>query len=360
MKKIIVAFAMLASMSAGAQVVADPWSVASIALTIGQWITKDSKKVYYVQVEATAPTSEQARQSAFRKAVELAVGQVVLGESETDGKRVVRNDIITYSSGYVDDYKIINETRIGDRTRMTVDVWVSNSRIAERLTAIGSNSGASIDGSAIKNQWQTDQAREKTDSERRSNGMRMMNAIVADYPQLAIQPTVKRTWVGKSNGNTAFFVTVDLQFSRKWIEAADEAIDLTRHSKVGGYGRTGVSLHYGVLNMSGANGYYNDGAVRSMFDSAFAKPANTKLTFLGNGKPYVNCWVKTDDFISGKLFGYFANNDQMLVIKGGTTVSHTYILENLPKWGWSDDKFIGWVSGFNRVEAQVVDTSSCP
>ena len=38
----------------------------SIALSVGQWLTKDTKKVYYVQVEATADNLEAARQEAFR------------------------------------------------------------------------------------------------------------------------------------------------------------------------------------------------------------------------------------------------------------------------------------------------------
>ena len=38
----------------------------SIALSVGQWLTKDTKKVYYVQVEATADNLEAARQEALR------------------------------------------------------------------------------------------------------------------------------------------------------------------------------------------------------------------------------------------------------------------------------------------------------
>jgi hypothetical protein len=356
-KRILVALVMLASLSAYSQ------TAASIALTVGQWVFKSSEKLFYVQVEATADNAEQARREAFRKAVEEH-STLVLSERELVGDKLTRNEIITYSSGYVKDHKVLNETRVGNKTRMTIDVWVSNSKIADRLTTIGANSGAEINGSEIEREWRIDRGRELSDSDRQRNGMKVMSALLRDYPRFAIQPTVQKTWVGKSGGVTALFVKVDIKFSDKWIAAADEVISLTRNSKMPGNDKTGVALWYGFMNMSGPNGYYTNPSVQTMWVEAFQKDVNMKLTFLGAGKPYSNCWTKTKEALDGKLFGWQngrnGSTDYGTYVIENKTVTNTYVFENSPKWGWSDEKFVNWVSKFDKVEAQLVDSASCP
>ena len=91
----------------------DPLSVMSgisTAVNIGKWITQGSKKVYYVQVEGQGSTFEDAKQQAFKIAVERAVGSLVLNETEVANQDVVRNDVIMYSSGMVEKYVIKNQT----------------------------------------------------------------------------------------------------------------------------------------------------------------------------------------------------------------------------------------------------------
>jgi hypothetical protein len=351
MKRLFVALVMLASVSAFSQ------TALSIAVTVGQWVYKNTNKVYYVQVEATAEDAEAARQAVFRKAVELAVGTLVLGETESDGRNIIRNDVVTYSSGYVEDFKILKETRVGSQTRMTVDVWVSDSKIANRLTTIGANSGATIDGVKIKREWEIDRARELTDAQRRQDAMRVMNVLLRDYPKLALQPVVKRTWVGKNNGITAFFVEADIKFSEEYILALDEAVALTRQGKFASRGKTAVSIHRGFMYIAGSIGYYDDKSIQDKWADSFQTNVSTKLTFLGAGKPYINCWLDTKETIDGELFGW--QDKTTYVVRGGKTVTRKYILENRPQWNISDERFVNWVSKFDKVEAQVVDTASC-
>jgi len=56
-----------------------PWS---LGIHLFKWMNKDDKKVLYVEVTAEGADLESARQSAFRMAVERAVGVIVSSETE--------------------------------------------------------------------------------------------------------------------------------------------------------------------------------------------------------------------------------------------------------------------------------------
>jgi UDP-N-acetylmuramoylalanine-D-glutamate ligase len=69
---------------------------------------KDQKKVYYIRVESQAQDFEKAKKQAFRLASEQVAGTVVLSESELRNSKLTRDEIITYSSGLIDEYKIVD------------------------------------------------------------------------------------------------------------------------------------------------------------------------------------------------------------------------------------------------------------
>jgi hypothetical protein len=368
MKKFIIAMFVLTSSMVSAQAPVDPWSVASIALSVGQWISKDSKKVYYVQIEATANDPEQARQNGFRKAVELAVGTLVLGESESDGRRMIRNEVVTYSSGYVEDFKIISQSPVGNKTRIVMDVWVSDSKIANRLGAMGRNEGAKIDGASIKRDFDIDNARQMTEYERQRNGIKIMEKVLADYPNRAVQSEIKRTWVERGkDGIMNMTVETKIRFTKEYIGAMTEVIERTRQGSWPTQGKTGIKIYTGIL--SGTDGYYVDPSVQAMWYNTFNKQVSMKLTFTRSdtGKKWTNCWNDTSKLVDGQLFGwqslgngYSGANTTSYIVDGNQTVVANFVLNNNPKWAWSDDKFVNWVSKFDKVEAQLVDSASCP
>ena len=61
----------------------------------------------YITVTGTGKTLDQAKEQAFRKAIEYKVGATVLSDVETQNYQRVKDEIYIYSSGYVDDYKFL-------------------------------------------------------------------------------------------------------------------------------------------------------------------------------------------------------------------------------------------------------------
>jgi len=154
----------------------------SVVLAVGRWIVvPGAPKVYYIQVQGRADTQGAARDEAFRRAVEEAIGSVVLTESVVINDELRRREIINYSSGYVDRFKVVREYHDGRHFVAELDVWVRHSHIADRLLSREKNT-TRID--PVRLQAQTASLRYE-----REQGTRALGAILADYPRHAFTVT---------------------------------------------------------------------------------------------------------------------------------------------------------------------------
>ena len=190
MKKLIVAAALIVSTAALAQTQIvellrpSPWT---IGIAIGKWVFKDQKKIFYVEVTAQANNLESARESAFRMAVERAVGTVVSSEKEVANYQLRRNEIITYASGYVDDYQLVQQQTVNNQMQVQMKVWVSHSAISERLLNVSRDNG-SVEGGRISEQIRSVQRE-------RESADRLLSTVLADYPQRAFDIRLEPTRV---------------------------------------------------------------------------------------------------------------------------------------------------------------------
>jgi hypothetical protein len=195
----------------------------ALALTIGQWLIKDLRKVYYIQVKSTAETIELARAEGFKYAVSQAVGTLVLAETVVKNNELNRKDIIQYSSGYVEDFKVLQEIQLDGGVQIIMDVWVSDSKIADRLLYV-SKGNSIIDGAKASTQHQT------LISEK-NNGDKLLEAVLNDFPERAFDVVVgKTTWrtVGRS---LEIYIPINLSWNEVYINAIYEILIATRNDK---------------------------------------------------------------------------------------------------------------------------------
>ena len=120
----------------------------TIALTLGEWIIRDNKRVFVVEVESMASTVEAARAEVFKIAVAKAVGSLVLTEREIKNNQLIRDDFYMYSSGFVEDYEIKSEMQEGALYKVIATVWVSENKIADRLR-LSTTSAGKIEGDKL-------------------------------------------------------------------------------------------------------------------------------------------------------------------------------------------------------------------
>lgn len=209
MKRLLVLLVALTCYSAQAQ-------LAGLIISAAQLVS-NQVPVYYVKVQATGPDAEQARQHAFRLAVEKAVGTVVLSESEMYNSRVTRNEIINYSSGFVDKFNILEQKQVGNSVQLTVEVWVASSAIANRLLNSSSTAGT-VNGSRIAVQISSLQdQRQQTD--------KLLDTFFRDYPTRAFDIVLQPVKVGfYSNRQGYLTVPFMMRWNPQYIDSLTELV----------------------------------------------------------------------------------------------------------------------------------------
>lgn len=191
-----------------------PWS---IGITLIQWAMKDQEKVLYIEVTAEGSDLDDARRRAFRMAVERAVGTVISAETESRNSRLARDEIITYASGYVKDYQLVETNPLDDRVQVKMKIWVSPNKLANRLLNQSRADGA-IEGGKIAQQIESLQYE-------RATGDRLLLSVLHDYPYRAFDVRVLPTRVTMDqNRNPVLHVIIDLSWNQKYLDSMGTAI----------------------------------------------------------------------------------------------------------------------------------------
>lgn len=87
--------------------------------------------------ENTVIFREKAIDDALRRAVEQAVGTMISSDTMTNNFQVVHDKILAQTSGYVKNYQIIKEGRVGQEFRVTVMADVGRDNLQRTLDALG-------------------------------------------------------------------------------------------------------------------------------------------------------------------------------------------------------------------------------
>jgi len=191
-----------------------PWSV---GISVVQWIYERSEKVLYVEVVGEGATLDQARHQGFRLAVEHAVGTVVSSETEVRNSHMVRDEIITYASGYVDRFEIVEQQEYDGRVQVKMKIWVKHSRLANRLLNRSAAAGH-VEGGRISAQLETLK-------HERSSGDRLLKSVLADFPARAFDIRLEKTQVFMDNHrNGQLEVAFYLGWNQHYLDSISEAI----------------------------------------------------------------------------------------------------------------------------------------
>lgn len=181
---------------------------------------KDQKKVYYIRVESQARDFEQAKKQAFRLASEQVAGTVVLSESELRNSNLTRDEIITYSSGLIDEYKIVDRYDAPGSVKLTMDVWIVESVMAQRLLA-KSATEKGLDGTALG-------TRTESILDERRRGDDIFRAILRDFPRRAFRVKMDTPDVFMdAYRNTQVSVPIAIAWDERFVAAFDDAAEKT-------------------------------------------------------------------------------------------------------------------------------------
>ena len=230
-----------------------PWwqpSSLSVALTVGQWLIRDQVQVFYLQVQASGADQQQARDQAFRLAVEQAVGSLLVSETEVRNNDVMRNEILNYSSGYVHDFKIVSEKRAANGIELVIDVWVKHSTIADRVLHIGRDS-AKLESDRIAEQIRSIQ-------HERAMADRLLATVLNDFPKRSFDIRLEPSRVLMTpNRQTHLEIPMVIGWNEKYVSSLREVIaQINQRPDCDSWLKT-CNLA-SLISVAGVTGYFDD------------------------------------------------------------------------------------------------------
>lgn len=80
---------------------------------------------------------DKALDDALRKAVEQVVGTLVSSDTMSENYRVIHDKILAQTTGYVEKYNVLNETREGEIYRVKIQAEVGKDNLMNDLRALG-------------------------------------------------------------------------------------------------------------------------------------------------------------------------------------------------------------------------------
>jgi hypothetical protein len=105
-----------------------------------------------------------------------------------------------YSAGLVEKYEIKEKTISNSKTTLTVDVWVSSSKLADMLIPVGKSNG-NINGDQLA-------SLEKSRINEQLSGDKLIQMVANDFPFRAIKVDIKDTQLSSYNRESKFLVGV--------------------------------------------------------------------------------------------------------------------------------------------------------
>lgn len=177
-----------------------------------------------IQVSGEGRSFEEAKHNAFRNAIELSLGVIVSAEAETRNDRMVRDEVLAYSAGYVTNYKVIDQTTQGNKIILIMDVTVAESKLKDFLLSKPSN---------IHNFDHTyHQVQLNTYFHERKTGDDLIKVLFNHYPSSAFTLT-QYPYQFKTDGNRGIMLVVPYEFRWNYgfISALNETLSHTKDSE---------------------------------------------------------------------------------------------------------------------------------
>lgn len=195
-----------------------------IALSVGRWIVADNQKIYYIEVAGQGANEEQARLNGFRLAVEQAVGSLIASETEVRNGQMRRDEIISYASGYVTRYEIINTEPKDNQVQVKMKVWVGRNALANRLLNESKQAG-DIDGP-------NGSAAIVTSKYERTQGDRLVQTVLNDFPRRAFDVELKNSRVSlDSYRNGRLTIPFQVKWNYNYLVSLWTALESTAQPK---------------------------------------------------------------------------------------------------------------------------------
>lgn len=177
-----------------------------------------------IRVTAVGETSEQARDNAYREAMETYIGSVVVSDKELRDYKLVKDQVLVYSSAYVDRMRVISDVQEGNKRRVEIDVWLSSSRIANRILTVFPKD-QNIDSARMAEQF-------RTYATTKEKGDNLLRNVLSIYPYNAFVVEPQKTEFRVDQYRVPYLrVNYKLKWNKHYFLALEETINVISDGK---------------------------------------------------------------------------------------------------------------------------------
>ena len=164
-------------------------------------------------------TEEEAKANALQNAVHQAIGVLVDATTVIDNDRIITDKVLTYSNGYVENYKILATSTNKGLINVKITARIKVQALSEKLQSLSISMRHSVDGSSLA-------AAATTKGKRDQDAAAMLADLSQGFPAncLAITAGTPRTSAADSNGTADLTVPVTVKVDPKRYEAFDTAL----------------------------------------------------------------------------------------------------------------------------------------
>jgi len=282
-----------------------------------------------IQVNGEGSTFEEAKNNAFRTAIEYEAGTIVVNERDVSNYKLVKNELLVYSSAYVSNFKVINTFKVDNTVHVVLDVDVSSNKIADRILGTGSQPHVVDNKHHI--QYETYMGY-------KNKGDALLVNIIRDYPAKAFIVTqgVHKLAVDIYR-NPILEIPLEIKWNYNYISALNDTLSVLQDGSNGLFKPSPGNIIVmakdpkdWVLGKKSSYKFNDVLITQALKDTFLHNPPRIQVKITGrNQLLYKNCYVP--DSIAGKQKAFFDAGYDLIVY--GNQVEKNIIkieLNNMP------------------------------
>lgn len=194
-------------------------AIVGTCLAIGFATAMQAMGEEYIVASGLGMTEGKAIEEALRSAVQQSVGVYMDADTITANEDVIKDEILSYSAGFVEDYKKLGVSQKDGLVEVKLSVKVVKDRLLGRIKEV-LVAEKPVEGEKLFNISQSIE-------EKSSDSVRLLSAVASDFPEKAVEiklgsPQVIRQVPG---GKTEFRITLEFGLAPEFIDRFSKALD---------------------------------------------------------------------------------------------------------------------------------------
>lgn len=169
-----------------------------------------------ISVTGIGKNFDEAKIAGFNTAIELVYGSAVVSEIKVQNSKIIKDNVINYSSGYILKYSINDVKSLNRLIHVSMSVTVKNSNIANRvLSSTNSNNINTVDIST----------QQETFDFSKNSAKKLISTVLDDYPHNAF--IIKSTSIDVINidsKNLGIANYYKLSWNKSWLDSLNEVL----------------------------------------------------------------------------------------------------------------------------------------